>query len=108
MAQVSGIFAERHLHFRTREEDREVIVQFGPVVKEDNAASCRYTIIGLDEPISFEILGFDEVQAVQLAMTMAGSELNRRALDGEYGITFDLSGDTGHGLPSFDLRQTAP
>ena len=108
MEEGPGIFAERRLHLRAGAEDREVLVQFGPVVKEDNAASCRYTLTGFDEPVSFEIHGLDEVQAVQLAMTMAGSELNRRAPDGEYRIACDLGTDTGHGLPSFDLRRTAP
>ncbi len=108
MAEEFGIFAERRLHLRAGGEHREVLVQFGPVVKKDGVASCRYTLTGFEESISFEILGLDEVQAVQLAMTMAGSELNRRARDGEYRIAGDLSPDGGHALPSFDLRQIVP
>ena len=108
MEEGSGIFAERRLHLRAGAEDREVLVQFGPVVKEDNAASCRYTLTGFDEPVSFEIHGLDEVQAVQLAMTMAGSELDRLAPDAKYRIAGDSNGETGHGLPSFNMRHAAP
>jgi hypothetical protein len=35
MAEGSGIFAERRLHLRAGVEDREVLVQFGPVVEKD-------------------------------------------------------------------------
>jgi hypothetical protein len=106
MAEGLGIFAERRLYLRAEVEDREVLVQFGPVVKADRAACCRYTLTGFDEPMSVEIWGLDEVQAVQLAMASAASELNRLAPDAKYRIACDLGVDTGHGLPSFDLRQT--
>jgi hypothetical protein len=108
MAEGSGVFAERRLHVRAGAEDREVLVQFGPVVKEDDAASCRYRLTGFDEPISVDIWGLDEVQAVQLAMVAAGSELDRLAPDAKYSIAGDSSGETGHGLPSYNLRHAAP
>src|SRR5271170_217868 len=108
MAEGSGIFAERRLHLRAGVEDREVLVQFGPVVKKDDAASCRYRLTGFDEPTSVEIWGLDEVQAVQLAMASAGSELDRLAQDAKYRIAGNSNGETGHGLPSFNVRHAAP
>jgi hypothetical protein len=96
------VFAERRLRRRSNNEVEDVLVQFGPVIRQDGAAFCRYTVSGADGEITRDIWGVDDVQAVELAMKMAGSDLDRLADGGKYSITDASDGETGHGLPTFE------
>ena len=40
------VFAERRLRLRSDNEVAEILVQFGPVIRQDGAAFCRYTVSG--------------------------------------------------------------
>lgn len=97
----NDVFAERRLRLRTGNEVAEVLVQFGPVIRQDGAAFCRYTVSGDDGNLSRDIWGVDDVQAVELAMKMAGSDLDRIADGGKYSIANTADGEAGHGMPSF-------
>ena len=99
MTKPMEVFAERRLRRRSDIEVEDILVQFGPVIRQDGAAFCRYTLSGVDRAITRDIWGIDDVQAVQLAMAMAGAELDRLA-DGRYSVTDDSDGETGHGLPA--------
>jgi hypothetical protein len=94
------IFAERRLRLRSDTGTQDIVVQFGPVVRQDGAAFCRYTVSGLDGFITRDIWDVDDVQAVQLAMAMAGADLDRLAEGGKYSVVDDSNGESGHGLPS--------
>ena len=72
----NDVFAERRLRLRTSSGAAEILVQFGPVIRQDGAAFCRYTVSGDDGNLSRDIWGVDDVQAVELAMKMAGSDLD--------------------------------
>jgi hypothetical protein len=79
-------------------ETKNLVVQLGPVVRKDGASFCRYQLIGFDSPIVREIWGLDDIQAVQLALAAAGSELNRLGGDGKYSVEGDADGEVGHGF----------
>lgn len=98
------IFAERRLYLRSADRDQEILVQFGPVIRQDGAAFCRFTVLGADESITREIWGVDDVQAVELAMKIAGSELDLIADGGRFAIVGTPDSDEGHAFPSFDPR----
>ena len=100
MTKPIDIFAERRLRRRSDTELEDMLVQFGPVIRQDGAAFCRYTITGKDGAITRDIWGVDDVQAVQLAMSQAGSDLDRLADNGKYSVLGDSDGEVGHGLPS--------
>jgi hypothetical protein len=53
----------------------------------------------VDGLITRDIWGVDDVQAVQLAMAMAGADLDRLAEGGKYSVVDDSDGESGHGLP---------
>lgn len=95
-----NVFAERRLRLRSGNEVAEILVQFGPVIRQDGAAFCRYTVSGADGNLTRDIWGVDDVQAVELAMKMAGSDLDRIADGGKYSIANTSDGEAGHGLPS--------
>lgn len=97
----NDVFAERRLRLRTGNEVAEILVQFGPVIRQDGAAFCRYTVSGDDGNLSRDIWGVDDVQAVELAMKMAGSDLDRIADGGKYSIADTADGEAEHGMPSF-------
>jgi hypothetical protein len=42
----------------------------------------------------------DDIQAVELAMKMAGNDLDRIGDGGSYGIVGDSSDEVGHGFPT--------
>src|SRR5579871_3410102 len=98
-----GIFAERRLRRRCGTESEDVLVQFGPVIRQDGAAFCRYTLTGADGVLTRDIWGIDDVQAVQLAMAMAGADLDRLADGGRYSIAGDSDGEVAHGLPNVSI-----
>ena len=98
MPETSGVFAERRLRLRSSMEIKSILVQLGPVVRKDEAAFCAYKLTGFEQPISREIWGLDDIQAVQLALAAAGSELNRLAGDGKYSVEGDADGEVGHGF----------
>jgi hypothetical protein len=97
-AEVSEVFAERRLRLRSLVETKSILVQLGPVVRRDGAVSCRCQLTGFEQPISREIWGLDDVQAVQLALAAVGSELNRLRGDGKYSVEGDSDGEVGHGF----------
>jgi hypothetical protein len=66
------VFAERRLRRGSDTETEDILLQFGPVIRQDGAAFCRYTVSGVDGSLTRDIWGIDGVQAVQLAMAMAG------------------------------------
>lgn len=98
MSEISEVFAERRLRLRSSVETKRILVQLGPVVRRDGACFCRYKITGFEQPINREIWGFDDIQAVQLALAAAGSELNRLGADGGYSVEGDADGEVGHGF----------
>ena len=102
------VFAERRLRRLSDSGNEEMLVQFGPVVRRDGAAFCRYTVSGVDGEITRDIGGIDDVQAVELAMKMAGSDLDRLADGGKYIIADVSDGETGHGLPTFQVTARPP
>ena len=102
------VFAERRLCRRSDRGIEEMLVQFGPVVRRDGAAFCRYTVSGVDGEITRDIGGVDDVQAVELAMKMAGSDLDRLADGGKYSIVDASDGATGHELPTFQVTAMPP
>ena len=95
------VFAERRLRLRAGDDIEEILVQFGPVTRQDGAAFCRYKVSGADGNLTRDIWGVDDVQAVELALKMAGSDLDRIADGGEYSIADTADGEAGHGMPSF-------
>jgi len=95
------VFAERRLRRRVGTGVEEMLVQFGPVVRQDGSAFCRYSVSGADGSLTRDIWGVDDVQAVELAFKMAGSDLDRIADGGTYSIVDTADGETGHGLPTF-------
>lgn len=106
----SGIFAERRLRLHRAEGLEEILVQFGPIVRQDGSAFCRYTLSSRIDSITREIWGVDDVQALELAMKMAGTDLDLYGKGGKYSIDGDGSDkedgsdeETGHGLPSQDF-----
>lgn len=103
MTKPIEVFAERRLRLRSESECEDILVQFGPVIRQDSAAFCRYTLSGSDGAITRDIWGIDDVQAVQLAMAMAGSDLDRLSDGGKYSIAEDLGNETGHGLPTLPI-----
>ncbi len=100
MSEVAEIFAERRLYLRSANLTRNILVQLGPVTRTEDAASCRYQLTGFDQPISREIWGLDDIQAVQLALASVGAELDRLGGEGKYGIENDSDGEVGHGFQS--------
>jgi hypothetical protein len=98
MSELPEVFAERRLRLRLPNETKSILVQVGPVVRKDEAAFCRYKLTGFDQPIVREIWGLDDIQAVQLALAAAGSELNRLGGDGKYSVEGDADGEVGHGF----------
>lgn len=94
------VFAERRLRRRSDSETEDMLVRFGPVVRQDGAAFCRYTLSGRDGSLTRDIWGVDDVQAVELAIKMAGSDLDRLADGGRYSIVDTSDGEAGHGLPN--------
>jgi hypothetical protein len=97
------IFAERRLRRRSDDEVEDMLVQFGPVIRQDGASFCRYTVSGATDSLTRDIWGIDDVQAVELAMRMAGADLDRLAHGGKYSISGTSDGETGHGLPTFEF-----
>ena len=97
------VFAERRLRRRSETESEDILVQFGPVIRQDDAAFCRYTLTGADGELTRDIWGVDDVQAIQLAMAMAGADLDRLADGGRYRIIGDSNGEGGHGFPTLPI-----
>ena len=114
MTKPVGVFAERRLLLHLGDETKPLLVQLGPIIREDRSTSCRYQIHGFDKPVDFKILGVDDIQAIELAMFMVGSHLDLLGRDGKYSIEEeadeiegnidDIVGDAdkeyGHGFPS--------
>jgi hypothetical protein len=100
------VFAERRLRRRAKSEVEDILVQLGPVIRQDGSAFCRYTVSGADGSLTRDIWGVDDVQAVELAFKMAGSDLDRLADGGNYSIVDTSHGEAGHGLPTFDFTAT--
>lgn len=98
MPENPDVFAERRLRLRSSIDTKSIVVQLGPVIRRDEASFCRYHILGFDNPIIREIWGLDDIQAVQLALAAAGSELNRLGGDGKYSVEGDADGEVGHGF----------
>lgn len=98
MTKSVEVFAERRLRRRSDTETEDMLVQFGPAIRQDGASFCRYTLSGVDGAITRDIWGVDDVQAVQLAMAMAGADLDRLADGGKYIFEEDSDGEVGHGL----------
>jgi hypothetical protein len=94
------VFAERRLRRGSDTETEDILVQFGPVMRQDGAAFCRYTVSGVDGSLTRDIWGIDGVQAVQLAMAMVGADLDRLANGGKYSVADDSHSESGHGFPS--------
>jgi len=100
MQDPSGIFAEHHLHLRSSSSTRKVIVQLGPIIRTEDAAFCRYRLLGFEQEISGDIWGLDDIQALQLALAFIGNELDRLQGDGKYSVEGDSDGEIGHGFPT--------
>lgn len=99
MTETAGVFAERCLQLRSTDGTKDILVQLGPIIRKDGAAFCRYKLTGFNEEISREIWGVDDIQAMQLALAMAGSDLNRLGGDGKFSIEGDPNREAGHGFP---------
>ena len=77
-----------------------VDVAIGPLTQSEQNISCHVRIAGEWQQFDQEIYGEDGIQATQLAMTFAGSTLDRIA--GEEGCYVDEEGNpTDHGFGRF-------
>lgn len=101
VTKPEGIFAERHLRLRSETRIEDVSVRFGPVITYRDASLCRYTVSGTDREITRDTGSTNNVPAVQLAMAMAGSDLDRIADGGACTIVKGASGKVGHEFPTF-------
>jgi hypothetical protein len=99
MREVPEVFAERKLHFRSPDVSRNIVVQIGPIDRRDGAAVCQYKLTGFDQAVSRKVWGFDDIQALQLAMVSIGAELDRLGGSGNFGVEGDSDGEVGHGFP---------
>jgi hypothetical protein len=74
----------------------EVVVRFGRPFQENDYFICEYEIVISGELEAYQIIGIDSVQALQLAMFMAGS-----ALQSTHGASnWSWNGEPRTGLPS--------
>jgi hypothetical protein len=74
----------------------EVVVSFGLPFQEDDYFICEYEIAISGECEAYQIIGIDSVQALQLAMFMAGSAL--QAI--HEASNWSWNGEPHTGLPS--------
>jgi hypothetical protein len=101
MDQNRQPFAERRLLLAGEGGGRRITVQLGPIRHHPQDASCQYRIVGFGPDVTREIWGLDSIQALQLALTAIGSDLDALGgADGGYCIEGDTGGETGHGLPT--------
>ena len=85
-----------------RGDARKIVdVEIGPVRTHATDVSCHVRIVGPDQERNYDIYGVDGVQAVQLALRFAGSELDR--LGGDH---WEFSSEHGHGFDRFTDVQT--
>jgi hypothetical protein len=85
--------------------ERELFgVEIGPLKSQADCFGCHVRIAGPDGETNRDIFGVDGVQAVQLALRFAGSELDRLGGDNWE----SLSGETGHGFDRLlDLQEAS-
>ena len=60
-------------------KEHKVLVEIGPISPVGQNASCHVRIAGEEQEFNQDIYGVDGIQATQLAMTFAGSTLDRIA-----------------------------
>ena len=96
MGGMERVIASRSLTCVIDGHRQEVRVNLGEPYDGHGAVSCAYEIVIGNESTVHEIIGFDGIQALQLAMFMAGSSLRSmsRASDWQCG------NEAGTGLPS--------
>jgi hypothetical protein len=88
--------ASRTLLLRQNGLEAVVRVEMGPIEKKDDAFACHIRIGGNESELNHDIYGIDSIQALQLALKIAGSELNRVAEEQSYFI--EGSSEPGHGF----------
>lgn len=93
-------FAGRRLLLAEEGGGRRITVQLGPIRHHAQDASCQYRIVGFGPDVTREIWGLDSIQAIQLALTAIGSDLDARGAGGGYCIEGDTDGEPGHGFPT--------
>lgn len=101
-ADVAPFLVRRQLTLVEGERRKHVDVEIGPLQTHDAEASCHIRIIGLDREMNYDIYGVDGVQAVQLALRFAGSELDRLG-----GDRWESSSEHGHGFDRISDLRTA-
>ncbi len=88
-------------------KEHEVLVEIGPISPVGQNASCHVRIAGEEQEFNQDIYGVDGIQATQLAMTFAGSTLDRIA--GKEGSYINEEGHPAdHGLGRILRPDTLP
>ncbi len=98
-ASLPPFLVRRQLTLVQGEERKHVDVEIGPLRTHAAQAICHVRIVVPGEEMNYDIQGVDGVQAVQLAIQFAGSELDRLG-----GDQWEFSSEHGHGFGRFDLR----
>jgi hypothetical protein len=88
--------ASRTLLLRIDGQEEKVTVEIGPLQKNETDASCHVRIAGSESELHHDIYGIDAIQALQLALKIVGSELNRVADEQAYLI--EGTNEPGHGF----------
>jgi hypothetical protein len=64
----SSVIACRHLQIQDADDSLEILIQIHAPSAVDKDFSCRYDVLGFDEPVSRLIYGADSLQALLLSI----------------------------------------
>ena len=93
------VIATRMLAFRNGNENLNVAVRiFAPEQEKPRAWSCAYEIDWPDGTRKFVAHGVDAVQAIELALTMIGSEIYTSGYHQSKSLMWEKPGQ-GYGFP---------
>ena len=96
----SNVIASRHLVLEQGGKLEDIFVELGPLEDRNGATACHVRIAGEQSELVYDIYGLDAIQALQLALKFAGSELNRIADELSYSIA--ASKEPGHGFETIE------
>jgi hypothetical protein len=96
MSGLDRVIASRLLTCLIDGHRQEVQVNLGEPYEGNGAFTCAYEIVIGDHSTIHEIVGFDGVQALQLAMFMVGSSLRSMPNASDW----RCGNETGSGFPS--------
>jgi uncharacterized protein DUF6968 len=97
MNGIDKVIASRSLTCVIDGQRQKVQVNLGEPYDDGNGAvTCAYEIVIGDQPTTHEIVGIDGIQALQLALFMAGSSLRSMSHASDWRYT----NEAGSGFPS--------